>query len=90
MVSYTTTYLREEIRCDGEDICTTIECHSERRRDIEGLNLKKDFDLHAPVRGGLVAHAPLPLNSSGIWGGAWHLPHTCVWWSSRISSSPTY
>jgi hypothetical protein len=70
MVSYTTTYLREEIRCDGEDSCTAIECHSERRRDIESRNLKKDFDLHAPVRGGLVAHAPLPLNSSGIfWGG---------------------
>jgi hypothetical protein len=23
-------------------------------------------------------------------GGAWRWPHTCVWWSSRPSSGPTY
>jgi hypothetical protein len=55
MASYTMMNLREEINR------TTIERHCERHRDIEGRNLEKDFDLHAPVRGGLVAHAPLPL-----------------------------
>jgi hypothetical protein len=61
---------REEInrRRGGEDSYTTIERHRERRRDIEGRNLKKDFDLHALVRGGLVAHAPLPPNSPEVWG----------------------
>jgi hypothetical protein len=63
MASYTTMDYREEInhRCGGEDSRTTIECHCERHRDIEGHNLKKDFDLHALMRGGLVTHALLPL-----------------------------
>jgi hypothetical protein len=46
--------------------------HRERCRDIEGRNLEKDFDLHAPVHGDLVAHAPLPPNSSGVSGGGVH------------------
>jgi hypothetical protein len=78
MASYTTTDLREEInrRHDGEDSCTAIECHRERRRDIKGRNLKKYFDLHAPVCGGLVAHAPLPPNSLGVSRGCMTLaPH---------------
>jgi hypothetical protein len=54
MASYTTTNLREEInrRRGGEDSRTAIERHHERRQDIEGRNLEKDFDLHVPVRGG--------------------------------------
>jgi hypothetical protein len=66
------TDLREEInrRRGGEDSRTTIERHYERCRDIEGHNLEKDFDLHAPVRGGPIAHAPLPPNSPGVWRGA--------------------
>jgi hypothetical protein len=44
-----------------EDSHTAIERHCEMHRDIEGRNLEKDFDLYAPVRGGLVAHVPLPL-----------------------------
>jgi hypothetical protein len=70
MASYTTTNLREEINrhCGGEDSRTTIKHHCERHRDIEGRNLEKDFDLHAPVHGGLVAHAPLPPNSPKVWG----------------------
>jgi hypothetical protein len=75
MVSYTMMDPREEInlRRGGEDSCTTIEHHRKRRRDIEGCNLKKDFDLHALVCGGLVAHAPLPPNSLEVLGGggAW-------------------
>jgi hypothetical protein len=65
------TDLREEIsrRRGGEDSRTAIEHHHERRQDIKVHNLKKDFDLHAPVRGGLVAHAPLPPNSSRVSGG---------------------
>jgi hypothetical protein len=79
MASYTTTDLREEINrcCGGEDSRTTIKHHRERHRDIEGHNLEKDFDLHAPVHGGLVAHAPLPPNSPESLGG-WYLalaPH---------------
>jgi hypothetical protein len=91
MASYMMTDLREEINRHrgGEDSHTTIECHCERRRDIDGRNLEKDFDLHAPVCGGLVAYAPLPPNSPEVSGGAWHLPHTCIWWAGRTSSSPT-
>jgi hypothetical protein len=68
MASYMMMDLREEInRCrGGEDSHTAIERHRERRRDIEGRNLEKDFDLHALVRGGLDAHAPLPPNSPGV------------------------
>jgi hypothetical protein len=71
MVSYTTTDLREEINCrrGGEDSCTTIERHHKRHQDIEGHNLEKDFNLHAPVRGGQVAHAPLPLTPREFRGG---------------------
>jgi hypothetical protein len=71
MVSYTTVDLREKInhRRGGEDSRTTIEHLRKRRRDIEGRNLEKDFGLDAPVCGGLVAHAPLPPNSSGVLGG---------------------
>jgi hypothetical protein len=58
-----TADLRDEInRCRGwEASRTTIERHCERRRNIEGRNLEKDFDSHAPVHGGPVAHAPRPL-----------------------------
>jgi hypothetical protein len=49
--------------CGGEDSRTTIEHLRDCRRDIEGRNLKKDFDLHAPVRGGLVPHVSLPLTT---------------------------
>jgi hypothetical protein len=71
MASYMTVDLREEInrRCGGEGSRTAIECLCERRRDIEGHNLEKDFNLHALVHGGLVAHAPLPPKSLGVPGG---------------------
>jgi hypothetical protein len=75
----------------GEDSRTAIKRHHERHRDIEGRNLKKHFDLHAPVHGDLVTHALLPPNSLGASrGGAWRLPHSYVWWSSRTSFDPTY
>jgi hypothetical protein len=78
MASYTTADLREEInrRWGGEDCHTTIERHHERRRGIEGHNLKKDFDLHAPVVGRQVAHVPLPPNSPRVSRGCMALaPH---------------
>jgi hypothetical protein len=63
MASYQMTDLREEINRHrgGEDSRTTIERNHERRRDIEGRNLERDFDLHAPVGARQVSHAPLPL-----------------------------
>jgi hypothetical protein len=71
MASYMMMNLREEInrRRGGADTRTTIERHCERRRDIEGRNLKKDFDLHAPVGGRQVAHVSLPLTLREFRGG---------------------
>jgi hypothetical protein len=71
MASYTMTDLREVINCrrGGEDNHIAIEHHRERRRDIEGRNLEKGFDIHVPVRGGLVAHTSLPLTPLEFWGG---------------------
>jgi hypothetical protein len=78
MASYTTTDLTEEInrRHGGEDSHTAIEHNCERRQDIKGCNLEKYFNMHAPVRGGLVAHGPLSPNSPGVSGGCMALaPH---------------
>jgi hypothetical protein len=71
MASYQMMDLREEInyRRGGKDSHTTIERNHERRRDIEGGNLERDFDLHAPVGARQVAHAPLPLAPQEFWGG---------------------
>jgi hypothetical protein len=71
MASYRTTNLREEInrRRGGEDRCTTIERNRERRREIEGRILERDFDLHAPAGARHAAHTPLPLGSPGVLGG---------------------
>jgi hypothetical protein len=62
IANYQTTELREEInhRRGGENSRTTIKHNHERHRDIEGRNLERDFDLHAPVGARQVAHAPLP------------------------------
>jgi hypothetical protein len=74
MASYETMDLREEInrRRGGEDNRTTIERNHERRRDIEGRNLERDFDLHAPVGVRHVAHALLPLAPREFGGGGMH------------------
>jgi hypothetical protein len=62
MASYETTNLKKEINHHrgGEDSRTTIERNSERRQDIKGRNLEKDFDLHALVGARQVPHALLP------------------------------
>jgi hypothetical protein len=78
MARYRTTDLREEINCHrgGEDSRTTIERNCERRRDIEGRNLERDFDLHAPAGVRQAAHAPLPLAPWELGGGCMALaPH---------------
>jgi hypothetical protein len=64
MASYRMMDLMEEINCHrgGEDSRTTIERNRERRRDIEGRNLERDFDLHALAGACQAAHAPLPLS----------------------------
>jgi hypothetical protein len=84
--------LREEINCHrgGEDSRTTIERNRERRRDIEGRNLERDFDLYALAGARQAAHAPLPLAPREFRGGAWHWPQTYVWCSGHPSSGPTY
>jgi hypothetical protein len=65
------TDCREEInhRRGWEDNHIAIEHHRERRRNIDGRNLEKDFDSHAPVRGGPVAYAPHPPNCPWVSGG---------------------
>jgi hypothetical protein len=37
-------------RRQGEDSCITIECHHERRHNIKGCNLERDFESLAPTR----------------------------------------
>jgi hypothetical protein len=82
MASYQTTDLWEEINRHrgGEDSRTTIKHNCERRRDIEGHNLERDFDLHALVGARQVAHAPLPLapQEFGGGGGMALAPHLCM------------
>jgi hypothetical protein len=78
MASYEMMDLREEInrRRGGGDSHTTIERNHERRQDIEGRNLEKDFDLHAPVGERQVTHALLPLTPREFRGGCMALaPH---------------
>jgi hypothetical protein len=74
MASYEMMDLREEINCrrGGGDSHTTIERNHERRQDIEGRNLEKDFDLHAPVGERQVTHALLPLTPREFRGGGVH------------------
>jgi hypothetical protein len=73
MASYATTDLRAEInhRRGGEDGRVTIERRRERRRDIEGCNLEKDFDSQAPSRRSPSAREAYPPSSTGVTGGAW-------------------
>jgi hypothetical protein len=90
MDCFQTSDLREEInrRRGGEDSGTTIKRNREKRRDIEGRNLERDFDLHAPVGARQVAHAPLPPSSPGVSGGGGCMalaPHLrMVVWSPKF------
>jgi hypothetical protein len=71
MASYATADLRAEInrRHGGEDGRVTIERRRERRRDIDGRNLEKDFDSHAPSRRSPSARETYPPSSPGVTGG---------------------
>jgi hypothetical protein len=74
MASYAMADLRAEInrRHGGEDGRVTIERRRERRRDIEGRNLEKDFDSHAPSRRSPSAREAYPPSFPGVTGGgAW-------------------
>jgi hypothetical protein len=69
MASYATADLRAEINrhCGGEDGRVTIEYRRKRRWDIEGRNLEKDFDSHAPSRRSPSAREAKPRRtSSGV------------------------
>jgi hypothetical protein len=54
------------------------------RRDIEGRNLERDFNQLAPVDARQASHAPLPLAPREFRGGAWHWPHTYVWYNRMV------
>jgi hypothetical protein len=78
MASYAMADLRAEInrRRGGEDGRVTIERRRERRRDIEGRNLEKDFNSQAPSRRSPSAREAYPPSSLGVTGGCMALaPH---------------
>jgi hypothetical protein len=61
--SITTANLHDELirHCRGEDSRITIECHHERRRNIEDHNLERDFQSLAPIGEAPAARAMCPL-----------------------------
>jgi hypothetical protein len=61
--SIATAHLHDELirRRRGEDSCITIERHCERRRNIEGRNLERDFESLAPAREAPTSRAMRPL-----------------------------
>jgi hypothetical protein len=71
MASYAMADLRADIdhRRGGEDGRVTIKHRRERRRDIEGHDLEKDFDSHAPSRRSPSAREAYPPSSPGVTGG---------------------
>jgi hypothetical protein len=78
IASYATADLRAEInrRRGGEDGRVTIERRRERRRDIKGRNLEKDFDSHALSRRSPSAREAYLPSSPGVTGGCMALaPH---------------
>jgi hypothetical protein len=65
------TGLRDELNHHrrGEDSRITIERRHERRRNIEGRNLERDFESLAPSREALVARVMRPPSSPTGSGG---------------------
>jgi hypothetical protein len=55
-----------------KDSRININRQCERRRNIEGRNLEKDFDSHTLVHGSPVSHVPLPPSSPVVLGGGVH------------------
>jgi hypothetical protein len=78
MASYATADLRAEInrRRGGEDGRVTIERRRERRQDIEGRNLEKDFNSHVPSCRSPSTREAYPPSSPGVTEGCMALaPH---------------
>jgi hypothetical protein len=77
-LSIATADLRNELihRHRGQDSRITIECHHERRHNIEGCNLERDFESLAPTREAYVACVMHPLAPQQALGGCMALaPH---------------
>jgi hypothetical protein len=72
----------------GEDSHITIEYHRERRHNIEGRNLKRDFESLAPTQETSVACVMRPPISPAGSAGVWCLHHISGWWSGCASSGP--
>jgi hypothetical protein len=72
------TDLRDELirRCRGEDSRITIERYRERRRNIEGRNLERDFESLTPAREVPAARAMrCPSSPAGSRGCMALVPH---------------
>jgi hypothetical protein len=77
----TTDLYDELIRCHrGEDSRITIERHRERRRNIEGRNLERDFKYLAPAREAHATCAVRPPSTTTGYGGVRRLHHISGWW----------
>jgi hypothetical protein len=74
--------------CKGEDSRITIEPHRERRHNIEGRNLERDFESLAPAREVPTVDVMRPPSSPAGFGAVWRLHHIFGWWSGRASSDP--
>jgi hypothetical protein len=89
VVSITIADLRAELnhRHDGEDNRITIECQCERRRNVDGRNLERDFDS-LMAREAPVAHAVRPPASPRSSGGCMAVaPHLrMVVWLCKLWS----
>jgi hypothetical protein len=81
LLSIATADFHDELihRCRGEDSQITIECHRERRRDIEGCNLDRDFESLAPTQEVPAACVVCPPCNLADSGGVWHLHHIFGW-----------
>jgi hypothetical protein len=89
--SIVTGDLRDELICRrrGEDSHTTIECHRERRHNIEGRILERDFESLGPAPEAPATRAIHPPSSPADSGGVWCLHHISRWWSGHASSGST-
>jgi hypothetical protein len=73
--------LRDELirHHKGEDNHITIERHRERRRNIEGRNLERDFESLAPAREAPATRVMRPPSYLAGSGGVWCLHHISGW-----------
>jgi hypothetical protein len=92
-LSIATVDLRDELirHRGGEDSHITIERHHERRHNIEGRNLERDFEYLAPAREAPVARVMHPPSSPVGSGGCMVLvPHLwMVVWQCKFWPHPS-